>query len=274
MMTWVRTATCGARSIVCRATVLLALVGACDIGLAQPPVASARSQLVRAKAALYDSNFRNDQQGLRAGIAVALETVREPALAPLAHYYAAWGEWTLSHAQMQAGDMTGAVPTLKRSEEQARIALAARPKDPEFIVMLANALIWSAVADRERFAAVAPEIRRLRDTALEMAPDNPRAIIMDAGLIFNNPPERGGSRERGLALWQRALGLFDREAAHPETDDLRPDWGRALAYAWAADLYLAMRPPQRDAALAAARTALELRPDFWYVTDVLMPRLK
>jgi hypothetical protein len=46
------------------------------------------------------------------------------------------------------------------------------------------------------------EAQALRARALDIAPDNPRGLMMDAGLLFNAPPERGGSREKGLARRQ------------------------------------------------------------------------
>ena len=241
---------------------------------AQGPTRDARSELIAAKAALYDSNFRNDAAGLRVAIDRALEATTNEAVRSMALYYAAWGEWTLSHSLMQAGDLEGAVAALAHSEEHARAGLARRPDDPEFIVMLADTMIWRLVAEPARFAEKAPEIRALRDRALQLDPENPRANIMDAGLIFNNPPERGGSREKGLARWQQAIVLFERDGARPAGDELRPDWGRALSHAWVCDLYLAMRPRQLAAARAAANKALQLRPDFWYVKEVVLPRLQ
>ncbi len=239
----------------------------------QAQTGDARRQLVAAKAALYDSNFRNDQAGVRAAVARALETEGEPPVRPMALYYAAWGQWVLSHSQLQAGDLAGAAGSLVAGEKYARAALALRPDDPEFIVMLADTLIWRVVADPRLVIEIGAEVRQLRTRALALAPDNPRAVMMDAGLVFNAPPERGGSREKGLAEWQRAIDLFEHEAASP-ADDLRPDWGLALSYGWVCDLYLAMRPRQVEAARAAAKKALTLRPDFWYVREVVMPRLE
>jgi hypothetical protein len=242
---------------------------------ARGQIADARRQLVATKAALYDSNFRNDQSGLRRGADRALESTKQPTLRPMALYYAAWAEWALSHSQMQSGDFAGARASLVRCEQHSRAALALRPNDAEFVVMLANALIWRIIAEPGRLTDIGPEVRTLRTRALDLAPENPRVIMMDAGLVFNNPPERGGSREKGLARWQQAIDGFEREAMTPAAaDDLRPDWGRALSYAWVCDLYLAMRPRQVEAARAAARKALQLRPDFWYVNNVIMPRLK
>jgi hypothetical protein len=261
--------------LVTRIALLSVVTAAMVADDARGQTADARKQLVATKAALYDSNFRNDQPGLRRAVDRALEAATQPTVRPMALYYAAWGEWTLSHSQMQSGELAGARASLARCEQHARAALALRPNDPEFVVMLANALIWRIIAEPGRLTDIGAEVRTLRTRALELAPENPRVIMMDAGLIFNNPPERGGSREKGLARWQQAIDGFEREAMAPSAaDDLRPDWGRALAYAWVCDLYLAVRPRQVAAARAAARKALQLRPDFWYVNNVIMPRLK
>jgi hypothetical protein len=240
----------------------------------QSPEQDARARLLAAKAALYDSNFRNDRPGLRAAVDETLKASADERLRPMALYYAAWGEWALSHSHLQAGDLGGAIASLTRSEQYARAGLALRPDDPEFIVMLADALIWRIVAEPQGMTARGPEVQALRARALDIAPDNPRGLMMDAGLLFNAPPERGGSREKGLARWTHAIDLLEREATLPARDDLRPDWGLALSYAWVCDLYLGMRPRQIENAQAAANKALHLRPDFWYVKDVVMPRLQ
>jgi hypothetical protein len=47
-----------------------------------------------------------------------------------------------------------------------------------------------------------------------------------------------------------------------------------LYYGWAASLYLNMAPPQRARAKRAIDTALAMRPDFWYVRERLLPKLR
>lgn len=241
---------------------------------AQNGAPNGRQELVAAKATMYDSNFRNDRDGLRAAIRRAQAAGADDSVRAMALYYAAWGEWALSHADLQTGDVPSAQTTLLRAERAARAGLALRPNDVEFVVMLADVLIWRLVADAAQFPTIAPEVRTLRARAFALHPENPRALIMDAGLIFNTPPERGGDRQKGLALWKRAITLFEQEAAKPAADPLRPDWGLVLSYAWVCDLHLAMRPRQIDEARAAARKALEMRPDFWYVKEVIAPRLQ
>lgn len=243
------------------------------LGDNQHRTSDARKRLLATKAALYDANFRNDRTALRAGIRQALEFANNGPFRPIALYYAAWGEWTLAHSQLQAGEQADAGTSLLACERYARRALALAPGDPEFIVMLADALIWRIVANPQLMARTGPEVRQLRTKALALGPNNPRAVMMDAGLIFNAPPGSVGSHEEGLARWQHAIELFEREAS-VSRDDLRPDWGLALSYGWVCDLYLAMRPKQVEAARAAAHKALELRPDFWYVREVVTPRIE
>ncbi len=236
--------------------------------------ASQRAVVIEARNLAYDANYRNDQAGLRAAIA-ALET-----LAPnrdegtYAHYYLSWAYWALAASQVLAKDVPAALESAGHAVEHARAALAASDNDPEFYTALANALIVVAVLDPSQFHAVAKELRIVRRKALALGPYNPRTVLMDAGMLFHNPPEVGGGKEKGLLRWKEALVLFESEANLKSADPIAPQWGQALAYGWMAELYLQMDPPQVENARRAAQTALQMRPDFWYVRDQVMPRLR
>src|SRR4029079_2139901 len=95
-----------------------------------------------------------------------------------------------------------------------------------------------------------------------LGPHNPRAVMMEAGMIFNIPPERGGSQEKGIARFIEALAFFDEEAVDPAADDLEPRWGRDLAHGWLAGMYLRLTPPALDKARAGGTKALFLGPTF------------
>jgi hypothetical protein len=235
---------------------------------------SPRATLIEARNLAYDANFRNDQDGLRAAI-VAMQAL--PADGPegaYTNYYLWWTTWSLVAAQAQANDTAGAIESVNRQLRYARQAAAARPEDPEFQAAFANALIAVAVIDRPQFAAMAKELAGVRQRALELGAKNPRVVMMDAGMIFNNPPERGGSQERGLARWQEALDLFEAESKATAVDPIAPRWGHALARGWMATLFLRMTPPQKEKARQAADAALKMRPDFWWVRDQVLPQLK
>lgn len=230
-------------------------------------------RLIAARTRAYDANFQNDAAGLRAAIADLEKLTGDGTVGKRALYDAAWTEWSLGMSEMQANRKPEAIAAAERSIAHSRRALEQDARDPEVLAMLVNGLIALAAMGGTWRPEVIKEFLELRRQAVELAPENPRVVMMDAGIIFNAPPEFGGDKDKGIARWQQALELFDREARAAAADPLRPDWGRTLAYGWLCQLYLLMTPPQLENAREAAATALTLRPDFWYVKEQVLPRL-
>jgi hypothetical protein len=238
--------------------------------------AQPREKLLAAKRAAYEANFKNDARGLQEAAEKldALSANRE--LGAYALYYAGWTRWSLSAAQLQANQKEEALASLNRSAEDLKKALALLPENApsvmqaEFQSQLASSLIGIAVVDGKRMAELLPEVQKARRRALELAPANPRVVMMDAGMIFNTPAQFGGSQEKGIERWLEAIRLFEAERIE---DPIQPDWGRALAYGWLANLYLSMTPPRKAEAKEAAGRALALEPDFWYVKTQILPKV-
>jgi len=250
------------------------IVGALLCPSALTEEASPRAVLIEARDLAYDANYRNDQAGLRSAIATLETLTNDPRDGAYAQYYLSWTYWALAGSQFQAKDADGALASGTKSLEHARLAIVGHEKDPEFQTALTNALIAVGVlGHRITDQAFMAELMAARRTALELGPDNPRAVLMDAGVVFNSPPEMGGSREAGLARGREALKLFDAESAARMADPVSPRWGGALAYGWLAGMYLAVTPPQQENARTAAETALRMRPDFWFVRDQVLPKL-
>jgi tetratricopeptide (TPR) repeat protein len=249
------------------------LAAALAVSLDSPPPRSARS-LTELRSLAYEANFRNDAGQLRR---LSDELGRkggdgDPRGWVL--YYAAWTDWALFNAEFQAGRRAEALAAADSAVARARRAAELLPDEADPRAMLANALISLAFAKPDGFRTHRTELGEARRRALELGPRNPRVVLMDAGVVFNSPPEVGGSQEKGLLRWAEAIELFEAEAASPVRDPLRPRWGRALAYGWLPDLYLAMKPARLAEARIAAATALSLCPDFWYVRERVLPRLK
>jgi len=233
-----------------------------------------RAMLIEARNLAYDANFRNDQSGLRSAIAAIDPLAGKAEVASYAHYYLAWTYWMLVASQIEEKDMTAALESATRALEHARAGVATRAGDSEFQTMLANALVANGILDRARFKALWAELATVRKKALALGPKNPRAVMMDAGIIYWAPPDQGGGRETGLARWDQAARLFEAEASVPSDDPLAPRWGYALYHGWSANLYLSMTPPLMARAKSAADAALALRPDFWYVRERVLPKLR
>jgi hypothetical protein len=238
------------------------------------PATDARRRLVALEALADDANFRNDATQLRTVSKQIGKLTTDPTVGPSALYYAGWTDWALFNAEFEAGRKAEASAAIQSATERLRRAVELTPDDADAQAMLANALIGLAFTTPDGFRIVRDELTRARRRALELGPTNPRVVLMDAGMVYNTPPAAGGSQEKGLQRWLEALELFESEARSTTPDALRPRWGRALAYGWLSQLYLGMKPPRMVEARQAAATALSLRPDFWYVKERILPRLK
>ncbi len=236
--------------------------------------AGTRARLIEIRDLAYDANYRNDQTSLRAAITAMQPLTKGADVSADAHYYLSWSYWALAASQFQAKDASGALESGKLAAEHARAGLALRGTDAELHTALANGLIVVGLLDRAQFKEIFAEVMTVRAKALELDPANPRTVIMDAGIMFNTPDESGANMQRGLARWQEALKLFETESNVKMVDALAPRWGHALAYGWMATLYLRLTPPQKERAQKAADTALEMRPDFWWVRDQVLPQLR
>ncbi len=232
--------------------------------------------ILQARDLAYTANFRNDQLGMKKAIAEFDHISADPKqadLRPYALYYEGWTQWSLAASYVQANDQPAAIHALEESVRLARLAADLRKDDAEFQCMLTNTLISLMVVDRSQFASHVDEVREARKKSLALGPNSPRVVMMEAGMIFNAPPERGGDQEKGIKRWLDAISLFEDEAKHSQPNSLAPDWGLALAYGWLGNLYMNMKPPHQAEAKEAATTALKLRPDFWYVSEVLMKKI-
>jgi hypothetical protein len=255
-------------------TAAVVLLAANNATAQQPTSATAADRLIDARARAYTAAFQNDAAGLREAIEKLEPLTEDQTVGHRALYYAGWAEWAISWTDFQEKRMGDALATSDRAAGYARRALERGDSDPEVMNLLINAMITSSVLDPARMKTQAKEITDLRRKVLELAPTNPRVVMMDAGMIYNRPPEYGGSREKGLQRFLEAIALFDAEAKTPNPDPLYPAWGRELAYGWLPELYLGLEPPQIDKAREAAKRALMMRPDFWYVKEQVLPKLR
>jgi len=104
-------------------------------------------------------------------------------------------------------------------------------------------------------------------SALQLEPNNPRVILLEAIGNYYKPPMFGGSKEGALNGFKRAAELFEKEQLQ---DPLLPDWGKPEVYAWIGVAYL----DKNDH--ANARTALDralaIAPDYGWVKNYLYPK--
>ena len=105
--------------------------------------------------------------------------------------------------------------------------------------------------------------------ALELEPNNPRVLWIQAVPYLVLPAARGGNIDRAIELYRKMI-----ENSRPlQPRSPFPDWGRAEASMSLANAYLAKASPDVDEATVEAKEALRLQPEWHYVRDILMPQI-
>ena len=104
------------------------------------------------------------------------------------------------------------------------------------------------------------------DYARELAPDNPRIVLIDAIALFQKPSFFGGDVKKAIQKMEKASRLF---AQRPAPDDPLLPWGHAMTYARLGIAH--MKADHFDQARTAFKKALSLHPKLHWMQKVLSP---
>jgi hypothetical protein len=144
-------------------------------------------------------------------------------------YYQALADWRLALLAAQGTPVPG--PSSAQLAQRCVSELdAPLGTDPDF----ADALALRAACSETPFGGVslrAPlaghRARKDLDRALQLAPRNPRVLLIDALCDDQLPSARGGNKERALPKLRQAVSAFEAERGGA---DRLPGWGAAEAW--------------------------------------------
>ena len=195
-----------------------------------------------------------------------LERRRQPA-DDAARYDAAYALWRSQQLLRSRDRKDERYRRLGTARILLEPALAANDRDVEVMVLLGA--VMAEQAERSVFSRIRLGRRAyaLLDRAVDLAPENPRARLQRAVLLFFTPALLGGGPDVARGEFERVRSLFD---ARPAPGDW-PSWGAIDAHAWLGRALAA----GGDAAGARAvyRAGLALEPDAAWIRDVLLPKL-
>ncbi len=186
----------------------------------------------------------------------------------LLHYYAGYCDYRLVTFYQQAKNQELMTLHLEAAITHLEAAVKLNNKFAEACALLSSSYGQKISMAPMLGMTLGPKSGMTMQSALQLAPDNPRVILLDAIGTYYKPAMFGGDKDKALAGFKHAADLFDKEKS---TDPLQPDWGHAEAYAWIGVAYL----DKKDA--AAARTAFEralaIAPEYGWVKHELYPRV-
>jgi len=257
-------------------TLLAEVLGCWAIGSEFPPPSAAAASLERRMRATQRADYRGEvDRLLELHAEMARDTV-DAESGRWAHYWRGFARWRRSMNLLNENpksaealeDLRVAVRDFARAETWPELAADARSARAACILSL-GAMAGHPDSIRAAIAAFGPLIH----SAVEAGPDNPRVIWVQSGSLFYVPASRGGGPDVAIQAMERGLERARAESGRT-APALAPRWGEAetymnLAWAWSS------RPdPDLDRAERYAREALRRVPDWHYVRDLLMPRIR
>ena len=166
-------------------------------------------------------------------------------------YYAAllaWRQALLSAQGTPALPDSSTAQLAEHCVSEADTVLALQADFAEALALRSACLATRIESSGVLAPVVSYRARRDLDRARELAPRNPRVLLIDAMNDYELPPARGGNRERALVKLRQAVAAF--EAERSDVEHL-PGWGASEAWLLLAQSLL----DHGDA--VAARDALE-----------------
>lgn len=239
-----------------------------------PPAAAAEERLAAIHRAALAADYRADLDELARQRDAAMTLAADRELGYAAHYWAGFAEWRIAingvNRGMKGREIAG---HLERAAASMESSIDMRPDFADAHAALASIEGWLAmiVLPRDEATGRAHWVRsseRLKK-ARALGPGNPRVLWVWGGVHLFTPKDQGGSVDRAIEIYTEMLAAARAEnAASP----VLPHWGEPEARMSLAYAHLQNQNAER--ALAEAREALRLAPEWAYVRDVLIPQIE
>jgi len=235
-------------------------------------------RLVTAKEKIMSADYRADLDELARWRAEVLPLAGDPALGYLAHYWAGFASWRLAINGVSRG----------MSSEYLKSNLTAAAADFETSIHLrddfadsyaAASLVksWLAVfyrSDPPAARELLTSSRQMLVRAKELAPENPRVLWALGGSLLFTPVAYGGSPERAIETYRRMVQAAEAAGSMRPASSALPDWGKPEALMSLAYAHLSQTAPDLKAAEEEAHAALRLKPEWFYVREILLPQIE
>lgn len=154
------------------------------------------------------------------------------------------------------------------AEASGEKAKSLKAYEDEGCVVLANTLMMEIAKNSLKGAFLSGKINDLLEEALERNPSNPRAYIIKGAMKLNTPSFFGGSVEKAIENFNKAVKLFE----DGKGNNNGVEWGHAEALSWLGQALT--RNEQYKEAAEVYNKALAVRPDYGHVKYVLLPKLE
>lgn len=234
---------------------------------APPAVAQEVDSLIlKGKRLLQQGYNQSDFDQLHRARALFFRATEGQARTALAHYYVGLARYRAANLVQDDEDQT--LRYVNDAINHLQKATELKPDLADARALLSG--LYGLKIGLKPFKAMSlgPKSNRAMERAKELAPNNPRVVLIDGTGDYFKPGMFGGDKERALEKFERAAQLAEQEQVD---DPLLPSWGHAEACAWIG--YAHMEAGRTKEARQAFEHALEINPDYGWVKEVLLPKL-
>ena len=249
---------------------LLVLFNSLAIGAQSPASAPTPNELADSvRRAIETSTELGDLAGIENAVALAERAAGAGEGSALLQHYHAYGLYRAGSLVLGRDGTARARPYFDRARDELE-TLVNGSTIPESVALLSAVYGMQIASAKVQFIAgmrLGPKSGAMIDSAVALAPRNPRIWLIRGIVAFNTPGSFGGGVDKAEAALKRAIELFAGDTVAPPL----PSWGRAEAHIWLGRTYV--RESRRDAARAEYQAALTLQSHNAWLTSTLIPAL-
>lgn len=230
--------------------------------------AATDSLLQQTKSLLRDATDKGSVDSLQQARALAERATSGSDTEVLAHYYTALASYRIANQLPEDNEnrreqvVEDAISHLKRATDTA-------PEMADAWALLAGCYGQMMGMNPMQGMTLGPKSDDAMEKAKTLAPKNPRVWIISGRQDYYTPSMFGGDKEQALKKFEKAARLAGQEESE---DPLMPSWGHAEAYTWIGVAHL--NAERYKKAQTAFEKALDLNPDYGWVKQVLLPKVK
>ncbi|MBS1572227.1 MAG: hypothetical protein JST62_07535, partial [Bacteroidetes bacterium] len=152
----------------------------------------------------------------------------------LPYYYAAYSILQKGRLDMRTGKKDDLDFYAGLGEKFATLAESMNPSAENHILLKMSNSLHMMVNPQERYMTYGTKAAEELAKAEKMDPTNPRITLLKAEDTYFTPTQFGGSKEKGLALFQKALEQYK---TYKNATAISPKWGQNEA-----EYFLAKKP--------------------------------
>jgi Flp pilus assembly protein TadD len=180
-------------------------------------------------------------------------------------YTLAYVDWRLAYLPGHE-EMFSREELLKEAEHHLKKVIQAEPRNAEAYALL-GAVYGGQITSNWKKLTIGRKAEGALERAVELEPENPRAVLNRAVAKFYKPRLFGGGKSKALRELDRAEKLFERE---PDNRSW-PNWGRIELETWRG--FILAQMGDKQGARDAYQRALTLAPGHSRVLYLLLPAL-